>query len=309
VNCSSKLVSSLLAALLLSSSSVAFADDTEVEVRFKKGVELYREADFRSAAVEFRRAYEKSHNFKILYNIAQSEYQLTNYAAALDAFNRYLKEGGANIDADRRREVEEELPKIRSRVATLTVKTRSAGAHVVVDEQSVGTTPLAEPVLLNPGPHRVVIQQEGYTDAVRNIDVVGGEAPVVELDPVAVPVVMAPPKSWTPAVVAWTATGVFTAGAVVLGLVANSKSNELKDLKDTRGAPAKALSDLDSDVKTFALLTDISIVAAAMSCGVATFLTIDHGASSSKKDHANAPPRTAIRVAPTLGGFRLSGSF
>lgn len=301
----------LSAAATLSFSSMAFAQDSEVELRFKKGVELYREADFRSAAVEFRRAYEQSKNFKILYNIAQCEYQLTDYVAALDAFNRYVAEGAAAIPEDRRAEVDEEIRKLRSRVVTLTVRATD-GAEIEVDDAVVGTAPLPNTILLNPGRHRVAARLPGGEDAARTIDVGGGEAPVVELSPAPAPVVVTEVRhrSWAPVVVAWTATGLLAAGTVVLGLVANSKSNELKDRKGQLDVSRSELSDLDSQVGTFSLLTDVGLAASIMGAGISTYLTIDRATSSKRVERAApAQASTSVRIAPTLGGVRLSGTF
>jgi hypothetical protein len=298
-------------------SDLAFAADPEVEARFKRGVELYNEADFRTAAVEFRRAYEKGKNYKILYNLAQAEFQVANYVAALGAFELYLKEGGTQIPQARREEVEQEIPRIRSRVASVTVKTNVQGANISVDDHPIGPAPLAEPVLVNPGTHRVTARMEGWNDSSKLIDVAGGDTPNVDLTldqrpkvvetpiapapaPAAAPAPAPASRSWTPPVVAWATAGVFTGGAILFGLLAQSKSNELKDEKNQPNAPASRLSDLDSSTGTLALITDIAIVGAVLSAGVATWLTIDR---------ANSPATGRLRVAPTLGGLACSGTF
>src|SRR5438046_1076480 len=61
---------------------------------FQRGVTMYTEADYRAALVEFRRAYEIAPNATVLYNIAQTYYQLQDYAGALVTFERYLAEAG-----------------------------------------------------------------------------------------------------------------------------------------------------------------------------------------------------------------------
>jgi len=58
----------------------------EATQRFKRGLELYEEQDFPNALIEFRRAYELQPSYKILYNLGQVCFQLTEYACALRNF-------------------------------------------------------------------------------------------------------------------------------------------------------------------------------------------------------------------------------
>ena len=142
------IAAALLACIL--ATGAARAEDPEVEARFEKGVALYKEADFRSAVVEFRRAYDRSKNPKILYNIAQCEYQLTNYVAAQAAFEKYLADGGSDVPATRREDVEGELQKLKARIALVTIKVDKPGAAVTVDEMRVGVSPLPAPMRRRP---------------------------------------------------------------------------------------------------------------------------------------------------------------
>jgi tetratricopeptide (TPR) repeat protein len=77
----------------------------DAQRRFQRGIELYREADFNAALVEFKRAHEMVPSYKILYNLGQVSYQRHDYAGALRYFRQYLDEGGAAIATDRRLEV------------------------------------------------------------------------------------------------------------------------------------------------------------------------------------------------------------
>jgi tetratricopeptide (TPR) repeat protein len=58
----------------------------EARERFQRGVELYKEGDYRAALLEFRHAYRLSPNPVVLFNIAQSHYELRDYAGAKTAF-------------------------------------------------------------------------------------------------------------------------------------------------------------------------------------------------------------------------------
>src|SRR5262245_20824847 len=85
----------------------------EAAVRYKKGVDLFNESDFQAALIEFRRAYGLAPNYAVLYNIGQVYFQLQDYAHALTTLEQYLAEGGKNIAAARRSEVEKDIAKLK----------------------------------------------------------------------------------------------------------------------------------------------------------------------------------------------------
>ena len=100
-------VLALLVALTVAGSAYAQGRTQKQKIEeamphFQRGVELYDENDFQNALIEFRRAYEIAQDYHVLYNVAQTCYQLQNYACALDAFTRYLSEGGSAIARERR---------------------------------------------------------------------------------------------------------------------------------------------------------------------------------------------------------------
>lgn len=306
------IAAALLACIL--ATGAARAEDPEVEARFEKGVALYKEADFRSAVVEFRRAYDRSKNPKILYNIAQCEYQLTNYVAAQAAFEKYLADGGSDVPATRREDVEGELQKLKARIALVTIKVDKPGAAVTVDEMRVGVSPLPAPVPLNPGAHRIVARLANHADASAPVEVGGGDASTVEIRLVEQTAAAQPAaegtreRSWTPAIVAWTATGAFTIAAVALGVTAQSKNDELADARNEPNVGRSRLRDLDSQLGTFSVLTDVMIGAAVVSGAIATYFTLARS-SSSPPATARTSSRSSFELRPGFRGVALGGAF
>src|SRR5262245_23071216 len=76
---------------------------------FKNGVDYYRDGDLGAALIEFKRAYAAAPNYRLLYNLGQVSHELLDYTNAQAYFQRYLSEGGAEIEAARRQEVETAL--------------------------------------------------------------------------------------------------------------------------------------------------------------------------------------------------------
>ena len=307
------LSSAFFGSLVVVSERPASADTSpQVDALFKRGVEFYKEADFRAAVVEFKRAYEVSNkDYRVLYNIAQCEYQLTNYVGAFNAFEKYLADGGDKVKEDKRAEVSAELAKLKSRLGIVTLKVEPSGAQVTVDGDVVGKAPLSEPVKLNPGSHKVEVTASGYERTLESVEVGGGDVRTVDVKLKPTPIAPPPPtgegeKSWTAAGIGWGVTGGLLAGTVVFGVVAQGKESSLADAKKLPNPDAANLKALDSKVGTFALVTDIFLGATIVAAGVSTYLTIRTAAGGGEaKDTA----KTGVRFVPTFGGGALVGSF
>jgi len=106
----------------------------QAKERFEHGKEFYRDGAFAAALVEFRKAYGLSANWRVLYNIGQVCYQIQDFVCALASFDDYLAKGGANVENDRRAEVEQESSRLRMRVARLVLQSSVDGAEVSIDD-------------------------------------------------------------------------------------------------------------------------------------------------------------------------------
>ena len=292
----------------------------EGKTRFQRGVQLFREGDFRSALVEFRRSYELSKNYRVLFNIGQTEYELSDYAGALRSFRRYLLQGGAEIEAARKTQVEEDIKNLGVRVAYVEITSNVAGAEVLIDDVVVGTTPLSEAVLVSIGRRKVAVQKEGITSAPRFVELAGGDRTAVKLelaDPRAtvpvtpsIPTVVAttppppaeePPASRTGLWVSVAVTGGLVVATAITGGLALSAHGDHQKKLDTFGIAAAELDSARSNTQTLALVTDI-LGGAALAM---TAVTIVIAATSGKSDPA--------RKTATLGlgprGLVLRGAF
>ncbi len=309
------LLSPALAAAQAAAPHPALVAAEEGKAHFLRGVALFQEGDFRSALVEFRRAYELSHNYKVLYNLGQTDFELQDYAGARSSFQRYLAEGGGEIEAARRASVEEDIKKLGARVARVEIKANVADAEVLVDDVVVGKTPLKEPVLVSIGRRKITLQKGGAVSAPRFVELAGGDLAPVTLElaegapavtgpaaPVAPPVVVVAPASH-PRTALWAgvgATGALTLGAVVTGVLALGAHSTAETDLGTLGIAASTVQSAHSKTATLALATDILGGAAIVMAGVTIALGV-----TSKGDAQ--PPRAALTVGPR--GALLSGRF
>jgi hypothetical protein len=147
-------------------------DKTTIEARehFSRALELVDAGMLQEAAVEFRRAYDISPNYAVLYNLGQAFAALGRPVEAVDAFERYLAEGGTRIRQPRRAEVDAELARQRSRIATLTLNVEPRDAAVRIDDQELGSGALSSPIRLAMGSHTLIASREGYRTLEREID-------------------------------------------------------------------------------------------------------------------------------------------
>lgn len=287
--------------LLVASGGAVLADEAEqvtgttaeltarARACFRRGIELYDEQDFGAANVEFRHAYALVRNFRILFNLGRTAFELHDYAAASDAFTRYLAEGGDEIRPDRRHEVEEELSRLRSRVGTIKLVVDEDDEEVYLDDVFVGRTPLA-PLAVNVGRHRLEVRSRGHLPEVRLVDVPGEEMVATTID--VAPSLPSPTATAAPAAsvaaakaspqpkaprgpwLAWTATGLCAVGAVTLGVLAYRSSQELRDMRQSYPVSSTALADKQRATRILAGVADGLAVGTVILAGVGLYVSL-----------------------------------
>jgi hypothetical protein len=297
-------------AALLSASLPAAAD--EASTHFQRGVELYSEADYRSALNEFRRAYELDPRYQVLYNIAEANFQLQDYANALRTFQKYLNEGGAKITPARRAEVEKELDKLKKRVARLDVVTSEPGATIAIDDVAVGTTPFEEALLVSAGRRKVTATKPGSQPVIQVVELAGGDTRTVKISLSAVAtrvevVMPADTQSSGPRVpiVPWVVTGGFAIGATITGILALGASSDLKTKINTFPGNADEISSARSKTAALAAVTDVLLASTVVAGGLSAYQT--YARFKAPPPQAGAAPAAQLVVGP--GSAAITGSF
>jgi hypothetical protein len=315
-----RVLSSLALVLVLGTGArVSAQADTDAKARmqFQQGIELVEAGKFEQAAVAFETAYQIKPSYKILFNIAQVENEIGHFAAALQAYTRYLAEGGSEIPADRLATVKAEIERLNALVGTLEVRSGESGAVVFVDGKRHGATPLAGPVFLDLGDHEVTLKRGTETLHREIVRIQGGKQLVLEVGGEARPGAEEaeaagaepeqPPEAesggkrlWT-----WVALGVGGAaaiGAAVSGGLASSTMSDLEDACPDSTCPASKQSDIDKG-RNLALTADVlmGVAAVGIVAGVVLFF-VEPGMGEKE-----------VTVTPTAshsgGGLALTGRF
>lgn len=285
-----------IAATLLFASSVATAQgNDEALARFERGVQLYEAQNFEGALVEFTAAYKLTGNYKLLYNIGICQQQSRDYVAAADSFRKYLKDGGTEISAERKADVEDRLSKLALSVSRVRIVTDApAGTVVTVDGAQVGTIPLGEPVSVKIGTRVFSFTTNGKTVA-KTVEIISGDNKPVNL-------MMAdavgngqppPPSPTTPEKPIekvddgpsfpwplWAITAVLGGSAAVTGVLAVKQRNDFEEKQATFGVNPSELEDKKSNAQTLGIVTDVLLAGTIVSAGLATYFTIRWAGSS-----------------------------
>jgi hypothetical protein len=256
---------------------------------FQRGVDLYDENDFTNALIEFRRAYKIAQDYHVLYNVAQTCYQLQNYACALDAFQRYVSEGGSHLARDRRAYVDKEISKLKTRVAQVRVTVNVPGADILVDDEKVGTSPLDHPLVVSQGKRKISAVADGKPPVSRTIEIAGGDSTSITLEVQSETAAPPPPPPPPDAAlgrdlavpthrpvpwIAWGVAGGLAAAWAATGVVALVYSSDAQSKLGTYGVTASDITSAQDSAKIFALVSDISLGCTVIAVGVATVLTL-----------------------------------
>jgi hypothetical protein len=146
---------------------------------------LLNNQDPAGALTKYLVAYDLSKDPRLLFDMAVCERDLRAYARMQALLVRYEQEAGAGLSPAKKGEVDAALEAIRDLVGTVRVSSAEAGATVAVDGEPAGSTPLASPLLLDLGKHRLSVTKAGFDPVERVIEIVGGNEIAVSVTLVA----------------------------------------------------------------------------------------------------------------------------
>jgi hypothetical protein len=327
-----------LALALVTNAAPARADGKSAAQLYEEGLKLTRSGDARSALASFRASYDKDPRPKVLYSIGQACARVGDGACAVRAYEQYLREGGKEVTAKRRKAVEAEVHAISQTLGTIVVKSNVTGAEVSVDGVAVGKTPISAPVPANGGSHKVVLVAPAAAGAgaavgatartaETTVNVVAGESATAQLDvkeeaPLPAPHAAPPPAPSdapalseskaepvlaTPApresrpfpLVPWVVTGGLAVGTAITGILAAGAYSSFKDTKATYPISRSELDSAQGSARDLFVVTAILGAGTVISASIASYLTFAPADAPDKKLHVGVGPR----------GVTLAGAF
>jgi hypothetical protein len=325
-------------AFALSTAADASAQEVQItekaRAHFRAGVNYLQDPDgarYEEAYREFRTAYAESPSWKILGNLGIAAMKLERDGEAIEAFKKYLAEGGDNIATEERRQFERDLQTLEASIVQIKVSSNPPGASIVDERIPVRGEPSVnrygpldgELVIgVRPGHHRVTAKLTGYEDSLWEFDARPAESQthVFELQKPAAPVVQpaGPGGPQPPAgeqarmerpvpvgvYIGLAATGAFAIGAGVTGVLATRKKGDFEDMNN--GTDPAGAETLKEDGQRLNLIADVLLGGAVVAGGVTAVLFFTRPEVPAERD-------TALRFTPAFGpragGMTVSGVF
>jgi hypothetical protein len=193
----------LALALVLVTAGAARAqsegDKKQAQALQVDGVALMKKGDNKGALEKFDQAFRLVASPKILFNRGKAHRALGEDLEALSDFERFLDEA-PYAPKESRDEAKRAIDALRPKLAYLEFQVEDVGSAITVDGKDVGTAPLARPLVVSPGTHKVKVAKSGMNDDVRAVSPIAGQKLRVVVKLVPVPEPTPPPTQ--PAVVA-----------------------------------------------------------------------------------------------------------
>lgn len=277
-----------------------------------RAIEFDEKGQFAEALGEFQHAYDLSPSYRILYNIARTARLTQDFARSLAAYQRFLAEGGSDVDPAQRGIAERQIVELSGLVGWVIVSGRT-GTTLSFDGRPDAPLP-SEPQPLNPGAHtaRAALGDQ-FLD--RAFTVKAGETAKIDLT-IEPPKVIAPREEpfRFPSVItvaSWVTTSLFAGASVATGAAALALSDDLADDvyvgPATSPAPGTPIADKAARLDQLSTATNVLMGIGVVS-GVASiaFSMIDGLAAP---DAPGDAPSTVVLVLPTPQGVLIRGSF
>ena len=160
-------VAGVLAALfalqstLLAEAAFAQGASDAAKTSLANGTKAAGAKDWAKAATEFDASNKASNSADALEGLANAQFQQKRDTEAHAAYSEWLKLYVAKVPG-KKAGVEARLKDLDTRTGLLAIETTESGAAVSVDDKPMGVTPLAAPLRVAIGPHRVRVTKEGF---------------------------------------------------------------------------------------------------------------------------------------------------
>ncbi len=310
------LAAGLLCVPCLAAAQTAVGSEIAAKSRlhFERGVQSYNDGSLNSALAEFKRAYELTRDYRLLYNVAQVQAERHDCVRAIETFADYLRQGGGAISKERRAEVDEETARLRQRVGEFWVSANVPGAEVWVGDHLAAKLPLRSPVLLNAGQAVIRIAHAGHKSLHREIEIAGGDRVRLEVhlevESSGVSASVSEPSrdnTWLWGSLA--ATGALTAGSVIFGFLARDANRALDAWMNLYPSNSSGIQDARATLRMDAMICDVLAGGAVLGAGLSLYLALSPESPKSPRLGKATSLGTRARLVPSPTGVLLRGDF
>ncbi len=148
---------------------------------FEAAKVLANDGDYAGALIKFQSSYDESKDARVLWNVAFCQKNLRHYSKVAATLKRYLSEGGPLLSATDKKDAQDLIAMIEPFTTRATLRVREEGAQVYVDDELVGTSPLASAQILDIGERKIRVTKDGFRPYERALIVGGGAEVTVDV--------------------------------------------------------------------------------------------------------------------------------
>ena len=279
---------------------------------------------YNRALAAYQKAYDLVANAQIYFAIAGAEQKLGRWLDAANHYKKMLAEA-TDMKPALKDAATAQLETVKQYLGQITLTIVPDGTSISIDGKEVGTSPLADALVLAPGEYTLGFTHDGYTPVEQKVKLEAGSEsertftlsriPVVVEKPRPPPAPPPPPPTVDklPLYVGAGATGAFALTALVTGIVAVKKHGTFTN----PGTDQAAREAARTSGKHYALACDLTMVGALAAGGFTAYWYVKKYkpalAAEGDKEEAPAPEPVSFWIAPTFdgdgGGVALGGSF
>lgn len=333
-------------AVLAAAFSVTLSADSrgadpgkEAEEHYLRGKVLLKTGDVKGAYLEYKASWNLKQSYDIAANLGNLELEQGMPRDAAEHLAFALRTVAVTVPEDRIEAMRGLFNRARRLVGSATVKVNIAGAEILVDGQTVGRSPLAGEIFLDPGKRTIQARLSPYVPAQRVIEVARASVEPVELVLVlpaatAVPTATTtppppPPKSMVPVGIGVAAAAAALGVGIVGVVLSASKSGEAGrlqdeltplDLKANQGnhsicssGSRKQCDDLESALIAKGSFRNMAIAgfatAGVTALATAAWVLLIPGPHAAPNKEKPSPVRASFGAGPSGGSVTLSGQF
>jgi hypothetical protein len=168
-------------ALTVPTQAIAQESANDANPQYRKAFDALAQKDWSEARRLLLPLWQKAQTWDVAAGLGQAEFLLQNYAAGAT----YTAFALANVPPKEKTKTAERLraalAEMKEAVATVHIAVNEDGAEILVEDQPVGTSPLAREVYLNPGTHVLQARLEGGVPSRKRLVVEAGKTYEVAL--------------------------------------------------------------------------------------------------------------------------------
>jgi PEGA domain len=333
-------------AVLAAAFSVTLSADSrgadpgkEAEEHYLRGKVLLKTGDVKGAYLEYKASWNLKQSYDIAANLGNLELEQGMPRDAAEHLAFALRTVAVTVPEDRIEAMRGLFNRARRLVGSATVKVNIAGAEILVDGQTVGRSPLAGEIFLDPGKRTIQARLSPYVPAQKVIDVARASVEPVDLVLV-LPAATAPtstaqlpppppPKSMIPVGVGVAAAAAALGVGIVGVVLSGTKAAEVDRLTGALNASEKEqnkaphticasnrppeCADLDSAFVAKGSYRNMAIAgfatAGVTALATAAWVLLIPGPHAAPTKETPSPVRASFGAGPSGGSVILSGQF